>query len=659
MKYRFPIVGFIALVVCLVLSFRGPVLAADGEVLSHQKISSTAGGYPGTLANFDYFGYGAASIGDLDNDGVTDLAVSAFRSTQGAYVEILFLNSNGTVKDTERINDTFSGGGGQFTQVSSLGDLDGDGVLDLAVGAPMDGDGGYNHGAVWILFLNADGTVKTHQKISSLAGGFAGTLVSNDRFGSAVTSLNDLDGDGITDIAVGAAGDWTEAVTGAVWILFLNTDGTVKAHRKISGGEGGFTGSLNNGERFGQSVTRVNDLDVDGIPELVVGAHTDDDGASNSGSIWILFLNADGTVKLHQKISNASGGFSGSLGTEAYFGHSLTSFKDLDGDCVADLAVGSYKDSVSGFNRGAVWILFLNTDGTVKAHRKISGGEGGFTGQLDDEDQFGISVASLGDLNGDAVPDLAVGAAPDDDGGADRGAVWILFLDGFNVVMDFDGDGFVNDVDCDDCNTDVHPGAPEICDGFANDCDDSRWPSLPANESDIDRDGWSGCTGDCNESDPNINPGMPEINCDGINNDCNAGTVDVQDMDGDTFDCTIDCNDADGFVWSQPDEVQNLRLRPWPLIPSLTEILWDASSDSDSAVTYYGLIKSQVADDFSSIAACLTDPFSPGIVSTVDFGSSPALGTAFYYLVRAENPCGIGSFGTQSDGTPRTGISCP
>ena len=77
-----------------------------------------------------------------------------------------------------------------------------------------------------------------------------------------------------------------------------------------------------------------------------------------------------------------------------------------------------------------MWVLFLDADGTVRAHQKISDTEGGFTGTLDDEDFFGVSVASVGDLDGDGVLDLAVGASGDGDGGDYRGAVWVLFLEG-------------------------------------------------------------------------------------------------------------------------------------------------------------------------------------------------------------------------------------
>jgi hypothetical protein len=83
--------------------------------------------------------------------------------------------------------------------------------------------------------------------------------------------------------------------------------------------------------------------------------------------------------------------------------------------------------------------------GWVLSHQKISDTEGGFTGILDDDDHFGKSAASLGDLDGDGVGDLAVGAHGDDDGGPARGAVWVLFLDGVPACPgDLDCDGHVD-----------------------------------------------------------------------------------------------------------------------------------------------------------------------------------------------------------------------
>ncbi len=90
--------------------------------------------------------------------------------------------------------------------------------------------------------------------------------------------------------------------------------------------------------------------------------------------------------------------------------------------------------------------MFGTGPGWVLSHQKISDTQGGFTGILDDLDFFGSSVASLGDLDGDGVGDLAVGAVLDNDGGFDRGAVWILFLDGI-CLWDLDGNGSVGILD--------------------------------------------------------------------------------------------------------------------------------------------------------------------------------------------------------------------
>jgi hypothetical protein len=315
--------------------------------------------------------------------------------------------------------------------IVTVDDLNGDGVKDLAVGAPYDRDGGYDSGAVWVLFMNSNGTVKSYQKINRTEGNFAGILDDNDYFGSSITSPGDLNGDGIDDLAVGAYEDDDGGVdSGAVWVLFMNSNGTVKSHQKISSTEGNFSGILDNYDYFGSSITSLGDFNKDGIIDLIVGAYGDSDG----GAIWILFMNNDGTVKSHQKISSTEGNFAGILDDNGYFGSSITSLGDLNGDGINDLAVGAYGDSDGGYYKGAVWVLFMNSNGTIKSHQKISNTEGTFTGILDDYDYFGGSITSPGDLNGDGIIDLIVGAYGDSDGGSDSGAIWILFMNNDGTV---------------------------------------------------------------------------------------------------------------------------------------------------------------------------------------------------------------------------------
>ncbi|MCH8806516.1 MAG: FG-GAP repeat protein, partial [Planctomycetes bacterium] len=344
--------------------------------------------------------------------------------------------SDGIVRAFQKISNTEGGFGGNLdpadlfgTAVASLGDVDGDGITDLAVGVFGDDDGGFNTGAVWILFLNTDGTVKAEQKISDTQGGFGGELSTNAIFGVSVDGIGDLDGDGVPDLAVGNFGDDDGGLDrGAIWIVFLNTDGTVKTEQKISDTQGGFNGTLSNSDQFGSGVADVGDLDSDGVTDLAVGAWTDDDGGPDRGAIWILFLNTDGTVKSEQKISDTQGGFAGTLDNGDQFGRSVADIGDLDGDGVTDLAVGANGDDDGGPDRGAVWVLFMNCDGTVKAEQKISDSAGGFAGVLDDTDLFGWGVAGPGDLDSDGTLDLTVAARQDDDGGPNRGALWVLFM---------------------------------------------------------------------------------------------------------------------------------------------------------------------------------------------------------------------------------------
>ncbi|RMD81168.1 MAG: hypothetical protein D6815_12450, partial [Candidatus Dadabacteria bacterium] len=440
-----------------------PALALPGNVVAEQKISDTAGGFAGPLSDNDAFGSGVAAIGDIDGNGVVDLAVGAPADDDGGSdrgaVWVLRMTSAGTVLATQKISDTTGGFGGGLSNgdrfgaaVAGVGDLDGDGIGDLAVGAPGDDDGGTDRGGLWILWLNADGTVKAQQKISDTAGGFAGALSNGDAFGSAVTPLGDLDGDGVVDVAVGAPGDDDGGTDeGAVWILFLDTAGTVKSATKLSELTPGFGGQLSAFDAFGYSVTAVRDLDGDGLAELVAGAPGDGDGGFARGAAWVLFLDAAGGLKAFQKISDTAGGFAGILDDADQFGSSVAVVRDLNGDGRDDLAVGAPGDDDGAINAGAVWILFLNADGTVALHRKISATAGGFVGPLSAGDAFGAAAVMARDLNADGVADLAVGANLDDDGGTNRGAVWILFLDG--VPGAFCGDGFLDpNEECDDGN---------------------------------------------------------------------------------------------------------------------------------------------------------------------------------------------------------------
>ena len=170
--------------------------------------------------------------------------------------------------------------------IGNLGDLDGDGVVDIAVGAQSDDVGGDNRGAVHIHYLNANGSVKSTVEINSNTPN--GPNLSNaDNYGSAIANLGDIDGDGVADIAVGAHGDDTgDNDHGAVHVHFLNANGSVKSTVKINSLT--FNGpTLNDYDRYGISIVNLGDLDEDGEFDIAVGAAYDDTGGVDRGNVHI------------------------------------------------------------------------------------------------------------------------------------------------------------------------------------------------------------------------------------------------------------------------------------------------------------------------------------------------------------------------------------
>src|SRR5262249_17150521 len=148
------------------------------------------------------------------------------------------------------------------------------------------------------------------------------------------------------------------------------------------------------------------------------------------GSVWIVYLNPNGTVKDQQRIGQGEGGFTATIGDNENLAHGVASPGDLDGDGVQDLIVGDVGgsgDGGGGLVTGKLWVWFMQPNGHLKGWREIDATQGAFTGQLDLGDFFGQSVAALGDLDGDGIGDFAVGAIGDDDGGQDKGAFWIVY----------------------------------------------------------------------------------------------------------------------------------------------------------------------------------------------------------------------------------------
>ena len=369
------------------------------------------------------FGNAVAWLGDLDGDGVDDLAVG-YRNEKK--VSILLMDTNDSVKSrvdlTSPIYDRFDSFG---RSVTSLGDLDGDGITDIAVGASAEQlTSGVEAGTLHVIFLNADGTEKSRTVIGNNTAGGPG-LIDGNGFGTSVTAIGDVDGDGVVDLAVGATSNETTTTRrGTVYVLFMNTDGTVRDSTLIGSNTGGGP-ALASFDYFGTSVAPLGDWDDDGIPDLVVGARGRDvwgTTISDDGAVALLMLNSDGTVREYQWVGRDAG-IPLSAGDE--FGSSVAALGDLDGNGVTDLAVGAWRDDTGGTDNGAVYILQMNDDGSVKSTSKIAEHLGGGPDLPSRFGFFGVSVAAIPIqdehglplldehgipvVSGDDLPELAVG----------------------------------------------------------------------------------------------------------------------------------------------------------------------------------------------------------------------------------------------------------
>jgi Ca2+-binding RTX toxin-like protein len=407
------------------------------QIQNSAAINSTTAN-TSSIDNVDLFGGAVAALGDLNGDGVPDVAVGAYGDDTGGTnrgaVHVLFLDADGTVNSSQLIAHN-TGGGPSLSDddrfgrsVTAVGDVDGDGVVDLAVGADGDSANGTSRGAVYVLFMNADGSVKSHRRIASSQSG-GPSLSNGDGFGRSVTGVGDLNGDGIEDIVAGAPYDSSRGpLRGAAYVLFLDTDGSVASHQKIASSVGGGP-ALADGDRFAISMASIADVNGDGVVDLAVGADRHDTGGVEFGAVHVLFLDRDGTVSSSQTIERGPGG-GPDLTIGDRFGSSVADIGDLDGDGIHELAVGAHRDDAGGTDRGAVHILYLDSDGTSSLNEKIDSTSDGGPSLLN-QDRFGASVASIGDLNGDGLSELIVGADGDDTGGttySERGAAHILFL---------------------------------------------------------------------------------------------------------------------------------------------------------------------------------------------------------------------------------------
>ena len=379
----------------------------------------------------DGAGFRVVGGGDIDGDGLDDILFSAYGEDTGAQnagaVYVVLAKDLGTETTldlryvTRKIlgEDTNNYAG---WALSFAGDVDGDGLDDVLIGAPYNGEGGLTAGAAYIVLgrsLAEDAELRLEDADYRLIGERVG-----DFAGYSVDSLGDVDGDGLDDVIIGAPyEDENGNESGASYVVLgasMGIDATIdlsNADYKIMG-EGA-------NETSGFSVSGAGDVDGDGLDDVLIGASYNSDGASYGGAVYVVL---GGSLGQDYEISLADSDYKlvGVVNQE-YAGSNVESIGDVDGDGLDDFLVsapsniyakvaGTVYLVLAGSLPGSSTLSLANADGTWTGTPPVNNGYG--TG-------FGSGLAAAGDLDGDGLGDVLIGAPGDSDGGLGAGAVLI------------------------------------------------------------------------------------------------------------------------------------------------------------------------------------------------------------------------------------------
>jgi hypothetical protein len=377
-------------------------------------------------------GTAIASAGDVNGDGYLDLIVgSGLASATSNAVYVFHGGPSGvpsggaaganTVLTSTQASIGFGAG------VASAGDVNGDGFDDVIVGATNYNSGLVGEGAAFVYLGSPTGIASGNESTASAR------LESNQlnaRFGNAVASAGDVNGDGYADVVVGSFQyDLGQTDEGAAFVFLGSATGIANgnpatAHAVLQADQ--------SGANLGVSVASAGDVNADGFGDVIVGATLFDNGSTNEGAAFIFHGSSTGVTSGSPATaatvleSNQTG--SANLPN---FGVSVASAGDVDGDGYADVIVGANAydpgPAASEIDAGAAFIFRGGATGVANGNpstaasvlRSTQGGSA-LLGS-----SFGNSVGSAGDVNGDGYSDVIVGAPRYDLASTNQGAAFV------------------------------------------------------------------------------------------------------------------------------------------------------------------------------------------------------------------------------------------